>query len=319
MWPHLPSLTDKGGSFSSRPYFLTSAAKPDLELAVSQSFPELRERDDDDAVRLLWAGGSSVTGSVRVFEADAEALLAADLKRRSPIWTLAEDIALLTRVIECGGLYKKLTTTWFNSTFSPIPSELVERNVGALVLRFNYLREELLFQVAKAHREGKQEVSWEWLEEKHNHSLSKDYYSYEDDLAICQLVVDRGMVGKKIGQKWFRENLVGRVPLLQGRGAAGLYGRYSKRLAKMLSSAVSAAGGGEVSYEWLREMHGIGGAEGEDNDVVPQDEDTQPAPRPEDASRKRLLLHSPGCKVLIKAEMSPATVPGKKRKEESEN
>jgi hypothetical protein len=51
------------------------------------------------------------------------------------------------------------------------------------------------------------------------------------------------MVGKKIGQKWFRENVVGRVPL-KGRGAAGLYGRYSKHLAKKLSSAVSAAGGG---------------------------------------------------------------------------
>jgi hypothetical protein len=64
MWPHLPSLTDKGVSVSSRPYFLTSA-KPDLELSVSQSFPELKERDDDDAIRLLWAGGSAVTGSVR--------------------------------------------------------------------------------------------------------------------------------------------------------------------------------------------------------------------------------------------------------------
>jgi hypothetical protein len=74
-----------------------------------------------------------------------------------------------------------------------------------------------------------------------------------------------------------------------------------------------------VSYEWLHEMHGIGGAEGEDNDVVPQDEDTQPAPRPEDALRKRLFLHSPGHKVLIEPVRSPSAVHAKKRKEESEN
>jgi hypothetical protein len=84
-------------------------------------------------------------------------------------------------------LYKKLTPAWFTCTFSPMPVELVQRNVGAFVLRFIYLREELLFQVAKAHREGKQEMHWDWLAEKHNHSLSKDYYSYEEDLAICQL------------------------------------------------------------------------------------------------------------------------------------
>ncbi len=284
MQPHPCSLTDTGES-SLVAAFLGSHFSTDLELVVSQSFPHLKGREDDDAVRLLWAG-SGVNGSVRKVDVVAEAALEVDLKRRSPIWTLAEDVALLTRVIESGGLYEKLTPAWFRSDFAPMPAVLAQRNVEALALRFEYLREDLLFNVAKARREGKHEVTWDWLQEKHEQSITNEYYTYEEDLAICQVVIDRGMVGKKIGQKWFRANVVGHAPVLEGRSASGLYGRYSKHLVKKLRNAVAAAAG-EVSYEWLGEMHGIGGAEDE-----VQDEDSQCASRLVEASRKRLFYHS---------------------------
>ncbi len=214
------------------------------------------EVDEEDAVRML-CGSGAVSVAARSTQAEAEAALAADKNRRSPIWTLAEDMRLCGRVIDCGGLDKKLAPAWFRASFSPMPPELAERNTGALILRYNYLREELLFHMARAHRDGKTEMPWDWLEEKHRHTLSKDYYTFDQDLAICQLVVDRGMVGQRVGQKWFRENAVGRVPLLQGRNASGLYGRYSKRLAKKLSRAVLFCPPGKMSYHWLRELHGL--------------------------------------------------------------
>jgi hypothetical protein len=149
----------------------------DLELVVSGSFPEPRDRVDDDAVHLLRPGSSVVD---------------ADLKRRSFVWTLPEDMASLTRINECGGLYQKLTSAWFRSSFSPMLVELVQRFASSF-----HLREDMLFHIAKAHREGKQEVLWDWPEEKHEQSAAKDYYSYEQDLVICQLVVV-AMLGRKL-------------------------------------------------------------------------------------------------------------------------
>lgn len=100
--------------------------------------------------------------------------------------------------------------------FSPCPEELSKRSIGAMMMRWNVLREELLFHIARTHREGKIELPWEWLEEKHQHMSSKDYFTYEQDLSICQLVIERGCVGQPLNQQWFREHAVGRLPLLHG-------------------------------------------------------------------------------------------------------
>ena len=187
--------------------------------------------------------------------------------KRSPVWTLREDLRLCGRVMDCGGLNKKLTPSWFRSNFTPMPEELLQRNLGALILRFNYLRDELLRNLAKQQREGRQgEPSWEWLEAKHERTLSKDYYTIEQDLALCQAVLDRGKVGQAVGQKWFRENVVGRVPVLEGRNGSGLYGRYSKRLSKRLSRAVLFSPAGTTSFRWLRELHGVDDPEADERE-----------------------------------------------------
>jgi hypothetical protein len=210
---------------------------------------EQEEKADEAAVQAL-VGGKGKKKRVVGYSEDIA-------NRRSPIWTLKEDLKLCGRVIECGGLETKLSPAWFRLHFSPLPEELRERNVGALILRFNYLRDELMQNLARQAKEGKTEASWEWLEEKHLHTLSKDYYTYEQDLALCEMIVETGQVGKKVGQKWFRENMVGRIPILEGRNASGLYGRFSKRLAKKLAKAVMFSSGGQTAYKWLRELHGI--------------------------------------------------------------
>jgi hypothetical protein len=63
-----------------------------------------------------------------------------------------------------------------------------------------------------------------------------------------------------------------------------------KRFAKMLSSAVLAAGG-EVSFEWLRETRGLVDAEEEEDIVAPQGDDSGAASRGSKESGKRRLFN----------------------------
>lgn len=163
-------------------------------------------------------------------------------------WSLEEDMTLCSHVIEHGGLDEKhLGVPWFRENFCPMPAELESRTINSLALRFRYLHQELLDNIDSG--------NWAWLEEKHSRIEPTFFYTYEDDLALCQVIVEKGMVGKRIGQKWFRENVVGRVSALVGRSAAGLYGRYYKRLAGKLSRACGSQG--NYNYSWLREMHAL--------------------------------------------------------------
>jgi len=99
-------------------------------------------------------------------------------------------------------------------------------------------------------------LDWSWLECKHESARSLDYYTYEQDLALCQVVVAQHKVGQTLGQNWFRDHVVGLIPVLDGRKPSGLYGRFSKRLSRKLSKALLFSKG-EISYKWLREMHGL--------------------------------------------------------------
>lgn len=166
--------------------------------------------------------------------------------KHSPSWTLAEDMLMCKRIVAAGGLSEpRLSPSWFARHFDPMPTELAHRNIGALLLRFKYLRDDLL---------ANQDGSWEWLREKHEHSPIQDMYTFEQDLAICQLVLERGLAGKRLGQKFFRQHVVGTVAILDGRNESGLYARYSKRLRKNLTLAAQR-NPSAPSFEWLREMH----------------------------------------------------------------
>jgi len=215
--------------------------------------------------------------------------------RRSAMWCYEEDKALCTRVIACGGLKsKRLSPTWFKASFAEMPPELSERNIGALILRFYYLHDELMVNMTKGGVLGEGGMSWDWLRDRHLTTQTREYYTYDEDLALCKTIVEKGACGKKVGQKWFKSEVVGKVQCLNGRNASGLYGRFSKRLSKKLNTAVEQSNitGKPLSFKWLKEMHGV--AEEEEEEVAQINEEQIQLPV-EEVPEKRQIKYPWRC------------------------
>lgn len=165
-------------------------------------------------------------------------------------WTLEEDLCLCRAVVEKGGLScKNLSVGWIQANLQPMPAELANRQIGALILRFNYLRDEVITHLSV----GDGASSWDWLVQKHQQPARVIPYTFEEDLAICQLVVAMNLVDEPLGQKFFREQVVGRLPVLQGRSASGIYARYAKCLKERLRRAISQGD----AFQWLWDMHNV--------------------------------------------------------------
>lgn len=145
-------------------------------------------------------------------------------------FSLDEDVALVQRLADCGGLLLAPSLAFLRAICLPRPPPLLLRSLADLLLRWSLLREPLLAAVARAQREGRSELPWEWLQERRP---SAEAFGFEQHLALCQLVVARGLVGVALSQRWFHDNVVGRVPLLGRRSAVQLHAEYASRLRKV--------------------------------------------------------------------------------------
>jgi hypothetical protein len=122
--------------------------------------------------------------------------------------------------LDSGRLGEPLSESWFKERFM----DVFERNgrAPASMAQEYYLRLmvplDRNFQQQKQRGATRYSFNFSWLHAKHAQMSARgatqaaQTYTFEEDLALCLKVVERGAAGRALTIPWFVDNVVGHVP-----------------------------------------------------------------------------------------------------------
>jgi hypothetical protein len=128
-------------------------------------------------------------------------------------------VAICDKVLLHRRVGEQLSESWFSEQF-PGAWERNGRTTSAMVGEyFGRLMLPLEKQYLKQPRN--RPFDYSWLAQKHANALAREHlstgqtYTFEEDLALCLRIVERGQPGKTLPIAWFNDNVVGQVPEVQ--------------------------------------------------------------------------------------------------------
>jgi len=169
-------------------------------------------------------------------------------------YTEEEDRVFCKYIVEKGVHGQWVPKEWFEENVEGKLSDLHGRVGSSLYSRYtSHLRQQLSKHLAKA-----QAGDFTWIKAT-SARFKWRLYSYEEDWALCEVVARNGLVGCKVGQKWFQDHVVkSKSPkVLHERSSGSLYGRFTGTLMHSLDADCSQQADGKPLYIWLRRLHGM--------------------------------------------------------------